>query len=144
MRKLIAIAILSILMLGCKDNSSPAKPFTGWRELTVTGSPKTGQIHILYDPSSVRREGDIAQVWELDNFEQPQSNALGNYLSAKSLREYNCNTNETRLVSFTVFSENDGKGNIVTSSATTPNWISKPSPIEPNSMASIFPPIVCK
>jgi len=149
-RLLITFMLITGLLTGCDklnsitNGSPPKKVFSGWTEVTVTGSPKTGLIHILYDPSSIKREGDIAQVWELDNFEQPQTNALGNYLSAKVLKEYNCKTNELRLVSFSSFSENDGKGNIVNSSSDVPNWDRKMIPIEPNSMATLFPPIVCK
>ena len=71
------------------------------------------------DPATIRREGHIRIVWEIQDFKRRDS--LGE-LSRRGLREYDCKQQRLRSLSITFHSERMGKGKVLYSSNATSEW----------------------
>ena len=103
-RAIKRLLLLTLLTL----SSVPA--YGAWVEVSV--NVETGQT-VYVDPDTIRRTGDIAQMWALYDNKTPQTTVGDAYLSRKVQNEYDCAQEMRRMVSVTEFSGNMASGKVV-------------------------------
>jgi len=96
-------AILMMLLAGVSSSAAA--------EWIAVGS---GEPSTLYaDPSTIRKAGDRVQMLDLLDFKTAQVTEGYRYMSSKTLSEYDCKEERTRILYFTLHSENMGRGEAV-------------------------------
>jgi len=103
-RNLKRLVLLTLLTL----SSAPA--YGEWVE--VSANVESGET-VYVDPGTIRRKGDIAEMWVLYDNKTAQPAVGHAYLSKKVQNEYNCKEAMKRMLSVTEFSGNMGSGNVV-------------------------------
>lgn len=105
------------------------------------GSDKTTTVYA--DPATIRREGNIAQMWHLLDFKTARI-APGpkryRYLSSKSHNEYDCDVQLTRVLLRSWYSGHMGKGYVVYRSHKHGRW----EPVPPESAAELLWRTACE
>lgn len=70
--------------------------------------------YVVYvDPDTIRRNGEVVQMWALLDFEVTQVEPSPPYLSVKAHREIDCTEERIRLLAMMAFSGNMGSGEVV-------------------------------
>jgi hypothetical protein len=111
-----------------------------WAEWEYT--TETNSFFLYHDKSTIRRNGEISQMWSLLQFVEVQ-NFLGySYKSRNELIKYNCKDETSALVSVSRFSESMGKGK-VTSSNTIKEREWEWHPVSPGSSGETSWEIAC-
>ena len=99
-----------------------------WVAVISTGD---GGITVYADKSTIRKEGNIVNIWTLGDFkkaEQISSNIR--FLSLKEQYEYDCKEAQMRRLYATMHSANMGRGNVVDSRPIHEGW----QPVPPDSL----------
>jgi hypothetical protein len=65
------------------------------------------------DPDTIRRNGNLAKVWELPNEPVIRTYANKTIWSYKALIEYNCTEEQTRVLAEYAYSGQMGNGEVV-------------------------------
>src|SRR5664279_5030506 len=88
--------------------------------------------YIAYaDPSSIRRDGDIAKMWSLFDYKNAQQVAPGKmFQSSKRQVEYDCKQGRSRALAAISYTGHEGKGETIASENTKYNW----RPVVPDSV----------
>lgn len=73
---------------------------TVWAEWLLAGETDEGNLYI--DTLSVRRDGSMRQVWELTDLRQRDE---GGELSRRTLVQYDCARDRTKVLSTSTYSE---------------------------------------
>jgi hypothetical protein len=68
---------------------------------------------VYADPSSIKRVGSFARMWELIDYHQLEDFAGQAFRSSRVLREFDCDTSEMRTLAFTIFTEQMAHGDVV-------------------------------
>lgn len=88
MKKLLLTLLASLLLTG-----------TAWAEWVRFGSDNDTNFYI--DPATIRKDGDIRRVWELQNHKLRAEDGI---LSARFRSEYDCKQERYRILSFSTHS----------------------------------------
>ncbi len=64
------------------------------------------------DPDTIRRKGELVQMWVLFDHKTVQTVAGKSYLSSRVQEQYDCTDERTRILSITWFTSNMGTGDI--------------------------------
>lgn len=102
---------LGLLLLGLLLFSVPA--LAEWREIVLPANER-----LFVDMSSIKRDGSIVRLTFMHDLKSQLSSPIGNrrshqtfyYTSKMFDAEFNCQSNEFRRKSLTLFSEHAGKG----------------------------------
>ena len=81
-----------------------------WLEVMV--NIDKGQT-IYVDVDSIRRNGDLVELWTLYDYKTSQRAGQDEYRSRKVQNEFNCAQEVRRMLSVTEFSDNMGHGKVV-------------------------------
>jgi hypothetical protein len=103
---------------------------------------KTEQgMYTYVDPDSIRRTGDLVEMWQLFDFKNVQISKMGrSFLSMRAQIEYGCLGEQSRSLALTVFTGNMGKGEVVPSTRIKESeW----EPVAPASMAQRLWKLAC-
>jgi hypothetical protein len=111
-----------------------------WAEWEYT--TQTSSFMLFHDKSTIRRNGEISQMWSLLQFFEVQSFLGVLYKSRTELMKYNCKDETSALVSASRFSESFGKGK-VTSSNTIKEREFEWNPVSPGSSGETSWEIAC-
>jgi len=97
---------------------------------------------IAYADTAIRRSGDTATYWVLFDYKAVQESARSGrrYLSEKSQREIDCQSERDRALFFTWHSDQMGNGTVVYTRNKPTNWEPTSSP---GSFANAFWKFVC-
>ena len=97
---------------------------------------------IAYVDTAIRRSGDTATYWVLFNYKAVQESPRSGkrYLSEKSQREIDCQSERDRVLFFTWHSEKMGDGTVIYTGNSPGNWEPTSSP---GSFANTFWKFVC-
>lgn len=87
----------------------------------ATGNDETGLL-VYIDPDSIRRNGNLAKMWQLYDYKTVQTVAGDSLLSMKRFNEYDCVEERTRTLGYTWFSGNMGSGKVVFSTPEVQQW----------------------
>jgi len=71
------------------------------------------EMTVYVDPDTIRRNGDVVELWALLDFKRIQTEPGHAYLSAKAHREIDCTEERIRLLALAAFSGNMGSGEVV-------------------------------
>ena len=99
-------------------------------------------VVIIYaDRATIRKSGNSVKMWVMDDFKDSRVSSTGKqYLSSKSLNEYDCKNEQRRTLFFTWHSGQMGNGNIVYSDdGVASNW----RPVAPGSAGATLWGIAC-
>jgi hypothetical protein len=92
------------------------------------------------DKATIRKNGNIATMWTLDDYESPQKLNAGTYLSSVYYREYDCVEEKLNTLSVKAYSKNMRQGEVITTfSLDTKDW----DYISPGSMGEAAWKIAC-
>lgn len=126
-QRLILIMLLLVLSGG------PA--YAEWVRVGETDT-YTGYI----DPKTIRLKADFAKVWGLyDNKTAQSSSEVESYLSIKTLDEYDCLEKQTRNLRLDLYSEQMGKGKMLSSYTNPDKW----KPVMPGSVGEVAWKFAC-
>lgn len=98
--------------------------------------------YIAYgDPSSIRREGDLARMWSMFDYRSPQPGIPGKtYLSTKRQYEYDCRQGRARALAVSSYAAHQAKGDALASVSVKYNW----SAVVPDSADDYLLKFACK
>lgn len=92
------------------------------------------------DPKTIRLTADFAKMWGLyDNKTAQSSSAVESYLSIKSLDEYDCLEKQTRNLGLHLYSDQMGKGKMLSSYTNPDKW----KPVMPGSVGEVAWKLAC-
>ena len=107
-------ALITLLVL----NTGPVDA-----EWAVIGSSESlGGYTVYVDPDTVRRKGDLVQVWALTDYTTIQTVADRAFLSSKAQNEFDCVEERERELAVTWFSGSMGNGNGVWTNSDETTW----------------------
>ena len=87
-----------------------------WAEWEYPSKTSDGKVTIYADKSTIRRSGEIAKMWTLQNYNVYRTNSQRKkYRSEKALVAHNCKEEIVALISLVTYSDLWGKGNVVDS-----------------------------
>jgi hypothetical protein len=93
--------------------------YAGW--VLTSGDDEAG-LAVYVDPATLRRNGNLAKMWQLYDYKTVQTVAGDSFLSIKRFNEYDCTEERTRMLGYTWFSGNMGNGNVVYSTTEQLPW----------------------
>ena len=97
---------------------------------------------VYVDPSTIRKSGDIVKMSQLTDFTTariPYGGERFRYSSSKAHNEYDCKEKRARVLSFTWYSNNMGKGKEVYSTSKPGKW----EPVVPESIIGYLWQFAC-
>jgi hypothetical protein len=103
--------VIVMLLLGLVSNTVMA----AWTPVVQNGSDS-----VYADISTISKTGNKVKMWDLLNMTKHSGD---NYLSLKSLQEFDCKERKNRIVSYSTYSGNMGNGNMVKSSNRAHEWL---------------------
>ncbi len=131
MSKVILMALL-VFIGGCVQPMFANSD--GWVKLGVY---EARSATVYAHPASILTNGNIVQMWSIFDFSNP--NVLGStgiqYLSAKSLYEYDCAERKTKLLDATMHSGNMGDGVVVRSFSSEEKALEEWKSVPPGSVS---------
>ena len=100
----------------------------------------TDEFTVYADIATIRRNGNVVKMWNLQDFKTAQKNTHYSYLSKRMQTEYDCKEEKLRLLAFTWFDGQMGSGKVVYSaSETSMKW----DPTQPGSVGETLWKIAC-
>ncbi|OIR17698.1 hypothetical protein GALL_19200 [mine drainage metagenome] len=105
------LRLVGLLLLLMMSNHAIA----GWTQISEN------ENNIAYaDASTIIKTGSKVKMWDVLNLKNTTNE---NYASLKSLQEYDCKENKSRILSYSTYSEKMGSGNVVKSSTSAHEWL---------------------
>ena len=98
---------------------SGAPAYAEW--VLVSGDDATG-LSVYVDTGTLRRNGNLAKMWQLYDYKTVQTVAGDSLLSFKRFNEYDCTEARTRMLGYTWVSGNMGSGTVVYSTTEHQPW----------------------
>jgi hypothetical protein len=128
MRKVILMMLLAVV-------SSSA--MAGW---VAVVNATDNSFTIYADYNSIRKSGNMAEMWFMDDFETAKKEAGGNlYMSSKEQFRFDCRRKISRTIAYSFHSGKMGEGAVVYSDTNPSEW----EPILPDSKMEVFWKIAC-
>lgn len=118
-------------VLACLLATGAVSAFAEWMNVL-----KTDDINFFIDLQTIRNDGDLRKVWELQDFKQPKK---GGEMSARVRSEYDCKNELWRYGSYSRHSQSMAGGETLGTFDPTHPW----GAIPPNSASEIVLKIVC-
>jgi hypothetical protein len=101
-----------MIVLGLTCSSAMAK----WTKVTANDEATT-----YADVSTIKKVGDIVKMSDVMDIKNPRAGIK--YSSIKSLHEYDCKLNKSRVVAYSMYSESMVGGKIVDYSSRIHDWL---------------------
>jgi len=88
----------------------------------------SGKSDTVYaDPASIIKGSDgKVKMWQLLDYNSPQTNGDKTFLSLKRRTEFDCNKPQYRFLDTTYFSKNMAEGELIAKDATSTQWMPLP------------------
>jgi hypothetical protein len=93
-----------------------------YAEWVLTSGDDEAGLAVYVDPDSIRRNGNLAKMWQLYDYKTVQTVAGDSLLSIKRFNEYDCTEERTRMLGYTWFLGNMGTGKVVYSTTEKLQW----------------------
>jgi hypothetical protein len=123
MKKLLLTLLASLVLTGTA--------WAGWVKVA-----NTDLIDYYIDPASIRKDGNLRMVWELQNLKQRHKDGE---LSRRGRNEYDCKQERRRNLSFSMHSESMAEGTTLISGSNSSQWADMP----PDTIGEWVLKIVC-
>lgn len=101
---------------------------TALADWTNIGETSSFIVYVNY--SSIHKFGTNFKMWHIKDYKDVQKKSYGTFLSAKELYEYDCEGEQVRILSSSLFSGNMGNGEVIYDSGKVETWF--PVPPESN------------
>lgn len=88
-----------------------------YAEWVAVGDNDDPGMTVYMDPATIRREGNLVTVWELLDYKNAQTQKGISHLSIKVQFKYDCVKERHRLLAFSQYSDNMGRGQVVLSNS---------------------------
>ena len=112
-----------------------ATAFGEWVKVT-----ESDRVSVYMDRATFRRDGDVLKVSLLYDLKAAPNRTAEQYLSIKTLREYDCAEQKDRSPATYWYSEHMGRGEVVMSSGFAQEW----SKVVPGSIGHDIWNVACK
>lgn len=89
--------------------------------MLTSGDDEAGMT-VYVAPDTIRRNANLAKMWQLFDYKTVQTVAGDSLLSMKRFNEYDCTEPRTRSLGYTWFSGHMGSGNVVYSTTEVQQW----------------------
>lgn len=102
-----------------------------------------GEINdsIVYvDPDTIRRKGDLAKMWILNDFKTIRTVEDASYLSRLAQTQYHCAEERVRQLAVSLHSGNMGKGNTTWTNSDESKW----EPVAPRTVGHALWELACR
>ncbi len=128
MRKVILMMLLSVL------SSNAAAEWVAMDYAT------DNSFTIYANYRSIRKAGNMAEMWFMNDFKKAQKEAEGNlYMSSKEQFRFDCKEEKWQTLVYSLHSGKMGEGAVVFSDSNPSKW----EPIRPGSKIEVFWKIAC-
>lgn len=98
-----------------------------------------GQAEVFVDKTTIKRNGDLATVWSLNELKSPGSAGGAAYVSLKRQDEFDCKGLRTRGVQIAAYPQPKGEGKAVVSEKGSGKWTA----VAPDSPSETLLKIAC-
>ena len=122
--------LITLLILGS------GAAYAGW---VLTSGDDGAGLTVYVDPDSIRRNKNLAKMWQLYDYKSVQTVAGDSLLSIKRFNEYDCTEERTRMLGYTWFLGNMGLGKVVYSTTEQLQW----EPVAPRSINHTLWKVAC-
>jgi hypothetical protein len=129
MIRLLLIA-LTLLVL----SSGPA--CAEW--VKVSDSDEIGKT-VYVDPTKIRRNSNLAKMWQFYDYKTVQTVGGVRFLSAKEQWEFDCAEDRSRVLALKEYSGNMGSGTVVYTNSQVGKWL----PVMPDSIGQTVWNVAC-
>jgi hypothetical protein len=126
MKKIIFVLLVAL--------SSPSH--ADWDLIYKDTQKKTEYFLNLADTVSQKEK---IRAWTLESFSQPEKAGSLEYLSVKSFVEFDCQASKLRILAYSLYGSNMGKGKTIFSKGSPMEW----AVINDNTVYSAYSQIVC-
>lgn len=99
----------------------------------------TAKLTVYVDRDTIQRKGNLAKMWQLYDYKTVQNVAGDSLLSIQRHNEYDCASERTRMLAYTWFSSNMGKGRVVYKTTDEQQW----EPVVPRSINQALWKVAC-
>jgi hypothetical protein len=123
-------SMITLLVL----NSDPV-----YAEWVAVGSNDEPGMTVYLDPDTIRREGDLVTVWELLDYKTAQTQKGLSHLSIKVQFKYDCANERHRLLAFSQYAGNMGRGKVMLSNSDEVKW----APVAPDTLNHSLWTVAC-
>ena len=123
-------SLVTLLVL----SSGPAN--AAWE---LVSGDDAAKLTVYVDRDTIQRKGNLAKMWQLYDYKSVQTVAGDSLLSIQRHNEYDCTAERTRMLAYTWFSSNMGKGRVVYKTAEEQQW----EPVVPRSINQSLWKVAC-
>jgi surface-adhesin protein E len=110
-----------------------------YAEWELVSGDDSSKLTVYIDRDSIQRGGNLAKMWQLFDYKTVQTVAGDSLLSFQRHNEYDCSGRRTRMLAYTWFSSNMGRGRVVYKTAEEQPWAS----ITPRSIDQTLWKVAC-
>ena len=107
---------------------------SAWAEWVIY--QKSEKVTQYYDPAAILKDGNMRQVWQLQNLGRSMQNGTA---SLRILREYDCSKARWRNLAIYAHTEPMAGGTVLETTGEDKNW----NGIRPDSIAEVLLDLVC-
>ena len=110
-----------------------------YAEWELTSGDDGAGLTVYVDRDTIRRKGNLVKMWQLYDYKTVQTVAGDSLLSIQRYNEYDCTEERTRMLAYTWFSSNMGRGRVVYKTADEQQW----EPVVPRSIDRSLWKVAC-
>lgn len=111
-----------------------------WAEWVLVSGSAVDGISAYADSSTIRKKNNRVTMWTLIDYKAPQKSESKTFMSVKSQNEYDCRTEQSRIIYANVYQKSMAKGELISASIKPRNW----EPNEPDSVGEALWGIACE
>ena len=117
---------------------TPTLSFAEWTLIYESSDSKAKYYANILEIKTNKKFSKL-RVWTMEDFNLLQEVASYKYLSVKSFSEFDCKNSKIRIMGYSLYEENMGKGEIIFSKGTPFEW----QKINKNTMNDAYLKIAC-
>ena len=110
-----------------------------YAEWELVSGDDSSKLTVYIDRDTIQRNGNLAMMWQLFDYKTVQNVAGDSLLSFQRHNEYDCSGERTRMLAYTWFSSNMGRGRVVYKTTEAQPWAS----IVPRSIEQTLWKVAC-
>ncbi|HEY6262126.1 MAG TPA: surface-adhesin E family protein [Nitrospiraceae bacterium] len=93
-----------------------------YAEWELVSGDDSSKLTVYVDRDTIRRQESLVKMWQLYDYKTVQTVAGDSLLSFQRHNEYNCTEPRTRMLAYTWFSSNMGRGRVVYKTSEEQQW----------------------
>jgi hypothetical protein len=97
---------------------------TAYAEWELASGADSSKLTVYIDRDTIQRSGQLVKLWQLFDYQTVQTVAGDSLLSFQRYNEYDCAGERTRMLAYTWFSSNMGRGRVVYKTTEAQPWAS--------------------